>query len=412
MHLTALFRRFVTNRDASAAPLLALAALPLFGLVGAGIDFGRAAAARTSMQVALDAAALLMAKDAKNVDAATLTTTAGSYFNANFQNPELGSLQPTVNSSSTSGGYTVDMSVAGSIRTRFMGIMGFSTLNISVHSKAMSSSDGLGCVLALDPHLSGSVTAQGNNNTVLNGCSLYDNSDSATAMSVGGSAQITAQAVGVVGNLTGASSITTTNGIQTGIGAVADPYANASFPAFFGCTQNNFTAKSSQTISPGVYCGGIGINAGATLTLQPGIYYLDGGSLQVNGGGTLTGSQVTLVFTSKNRNGYATASINGNATVNLTPPTSGPTTGIVIFGDRNIPSGTTFKFNGGATQYLGGAIYVPTGAVSFAGGAGTSTSCTQLIAMSVVFTGNSQFAINCNNYGTKPFSPLVVKLQS
>jgi hypothetical protein len=84
----------------------------------------------------------------------------------------------------------------------------------------------------------------------------------------------------------------------------------------------------------------------------------------------------------------------------------------VIFGDRLIPAGASFKFNGGSTQYLGGAIYVPTGEVSFAGGAGTSTSCTQLIAKSVSFTGNSQFALNCNNYGTKPFSPLVVKLQS
>ena len=65
---------------------------------------------------------------------------------------------------------------------------------------------------------------------------------------------------------------------------------------------------------------------------------------------------MTLVFTSKNRNGYATATINGNATINLTSPSAGPTAGIVIFGDRNMPTGTTFKFNGGSTQYLGGAI--------------------------------------------------------
>ncbi|AMN42475.1 pilus assembly protein TadG-related protein [Rhodoplanes sp. Z2-YC6860] len=412
MNFTALLRRFVRNRDGSAAPLLAIAALPLFGFVGAGVDFGRAAAARTSMQAALDAAALLMAKDAQNADAGQLATTAGTYFNANFRNTEVGSLQPTVSTSSTSGGYTVDMSVNGSIQTRFMRLIGFSVMKIAAHTKAMSNADGLGCVLALDPHVSGSVTVQGNNSTVLNGCSLYDNSDNSTAMTVGGSAQVTALSVGVVGNLTGASSITTTDGIRTGIGAVTDPYAKVSYPQFFGCTQQNLSVKNNQTISPGVYCGGISVNAGATLTLQPGIYYLDGGTLQANGGATITGSQVTLVFTSKNRSGYATASINGNAAINLTSPPTGPTAGIVIFGDRNIPTGTTFKFNGGSTQYLGGAIYVPTGDVNFAGGAGTSTSCTQLIARTVVFTGNSQFAINCNSYGTKPFSPLVVKLQS
>ena len=154
------------------------------------------------------------------------------------------------------------------------------------------------------------------------------------------------------------------------------------------------------------------INAGAVVTLNPGIYYLDGGDLTVNGGGTLQGTGVTLVFTSQNRNGFATASINGNAIVNLTPPTTGSTAGIVVFGDRRIPVGTDFKFNGGANQYLAGAIYVPTGSVSFAGGMGTSTSCTQLIGDTITFTGNSSFALNCNAYGTKPFSPLVVKLTS
>ena len=124
----------------------------------------------------------------------------------------------------------------------------------------------------------------------------------------------------------------------------------------------------------------------------------------------MTGDGVTLVFTSKNRNGYATASINGNATIDLKPPKSGGTAGIVIFGDRNMPTGTSFSFNGGATQYLGGAIYLPKGAVSFSGGASTSTGCTQLIGNTVTFTGNSKFALNCNSYGTKPFSPLVVKL--
>ena len=57
--------RFLQNREASVAPLLALAALPLFASVGASIDFGRAASARAGMQAAVDASALLMAKDAK-----------------------------------------------------------------------------------------------------------------------------------------------------------------------------------------------------------------------------------------------------------------------------------------------------------------------------------------------------------
>jgi len=406
--------RFLQNREASVAPMLALAALPLFASVGASIDFGRAASARAAMQAAADATALLMAKDAKVVDDSQMATNATNYFNANFQNSEVGSLQTTVATSSASSGYSVNIGASGVVTTRFMGVMGFSTLHVSVHSNALSTMDGLGCILSLNPHASSAAAGQGSTNVVLSGCSLYDNSDNSTALTVGGSAAITAYSVGVVGNMTGRSNITTTQGIMTGMGVIPDPYATMSFPAFSACTQNNFNANSKDpiTIDPGVYCGGMKINSGASVTLNPGIYYLDGGDLTMNGGATLTGTGVTLVFTSQNKSGYATASINGNATINLTPPKTGPTAGIVAFGDRRMPVGTAFTFNGGATQYLGGAIYLPQAAVSFSGGVSSSSNCTQLIGNTVTFTGNSGFSLNCNNYGTKPFSPRVVKLTS
>jgi Flp pilus assembly protein TadG len=407
-----LLRRFLRSRDGGVAPMLALAALPLFGFAGAAVDFSRAASARTAMQAALDSSALILAKAASNVAAYQLAANGSDYFNANFQNSEVQNIQLTTSTSSTSSGYSVSMSATGTMKTNFMGMMGFGFINISVRSNAMSSTDGLGCVLSLNAHGSGAITFQGSASVVLNGCSLYDNSDNTAALVAGGSAQVTALSVGVVGNLSGASNITTTQGIRTGIGAVADPYVNAYFPAFGGCTEQNFNAKDTVTLNPGVYCGGMNINGNAKVTLSPGIYYLDGGDLSVNGGGTLVGSGVTLVFTSQNKTGFASASINGNANIELTPPTTGPTAGIVMFGDRRIPSGTPFKFNGGATQYFGGAIYLPTAAVDFSGGSGTSMSCTQLIADTITFTGNSAIALNCNNYGTKPFSPLIVKLLS
>ena len=92
--------------------------------------------------------------------------------------------------------------------------------------------------------------------------------------------------------------------------------------------------------------------------------------------------------------------------------TYGPTKGIVVFADRATPQGTSFKFNGGANQYFAGAIYVPTGAVNFSGGANTSTTCTQVIGDTVTFTGNSNLAIDCSRYNTRPFSSKTMRLSS
>ena len=399
---------FLKDRDASVAPLLALLALPLLGSVGAAVDFSRANSARAAMQAALDSTALMLAKESVNPDPQKGT----SYFEALFARPEVQGLNVTTSAQPGMNGTTVSMSATGSIRTQFMQVMGFGSLALSVHSVVVAMSDGLGCVLSLNPTASGAITSQGSSSANLDGCALYDNSNNGTALTNGGSATISALFVGVVGGISSSSGITATQGIRTGIGPVADPYAGVSYPNFSGCSQTNYTAKTVETINPGVYCGGIGVNANVVLTLNSGIYYLDGGTFSVNGGATVQGQGVTLVFTKKTRKDYATASINGSANINLTAMTSGPTAGIVIFGDRGIPAGTSFKFNGGASQYLGGAIYVPTGAISFSGGAGTGTSCTQVIGDTVTFTGNSTVKIDCSHYETKPFSAKVLRLAS
>jgi hypothetical protein len=170
--------------------------------------------------------------------------------------------------------------------------------------------------------------------------------------------------------------------------------------------------RDAVTLDPGVYCNGITVNASGVLTLNPGVYILDRGGLTVNGGGTVTGTGVTLIFTSSTGSNWATATINGNATVNLTAPSSGSTAGIVIFGDPAEPVGTSINLSGGSSQTFGGAIYAPTGAISYTGGATTSSSCTQIIGDTVTFSGNSGVAINCSSYKTRPFGPSTISLVS
>jgi hypothetical protein len=185
---------------------------------------------------------------------------------------------------------------------------------------------------------------------------------------------------------------------------VPDPYADVVLPGFSGCDKNNFSSKNTQTINPGVYCNGMQFNAGTTVTFSPGVYYVDGGTFQVNGGATLNGTGVTIILTTSTPSkgsSFATATINGGATINLKAPTSGALSGLVVFGDRRAPVGTSYKFNGGMTQVFTGAVYLPEGAVEWAGGSGTSTNCTQVIGDTVNFTGGGALAVNCADSGTR-----------
>jgi len=73
-----LLGRFVQNRKGGVAPLLALSIVPIIGIVGAGVDYSRASAARVGLQAALDSALLFAAKE----DSSTWQQTATGAFGA------------------------------------------------------------------------------------------------------------------------------------------------------------------------------------------------------------------------------------------------------------------------------------------------------------------------------------------
>jgi len=279
-------------------------------------------------------------------------------------------------------------------------LFGSGLVPITARAVALPNS-GTGCVLALNKTASSAVNVSGSNQLNLIKCNLYSNSGASPSLNVSGNAAVSANQVGVVGDVSGASNITTTNGIRTHIQPIADPYASVSPPSEPSCTNAKINVNANgktNSLSPGCYSGNITVNAGATLDLSPGIYYLDGANLSVAGNATITGTGVTLVFTGSGNN-WGTASIGSNATIDLTAPTTGPTKGIVMYGDRNMPAGTAFNLTGGATQNFGGAIYLPKANLSFSGGNGTSTSCTKIIADTITLTGTSNLQVSCSALG-------------
>jgi Flp pilus assembly protein TadG len=155
-----LIRRFVTNRDGGAAPMLALAALPLFGFVGAAVDFSRAATVRTAMQSALDATALAMSKDAQNLSPAELGTKATAYFNAVFHKTEAANVQITQEfSAPQAGSFVLKLTGSGSVTPMFTKLLGQSQINFTATAEVLWGIKKLNLVLALDN--TGSMSSSG-----------------------------------------------------------------------------------------------------------------------------------------------------------------------------------------------------------------------------------------------------------
>jgi Flp pilus assembly protein TadG len=405
--LPKLLRRFLKDRSGNYVIMFALALPALVGFSAFGTEEGLLLYKRQAMQHAADSSATSAAvayaygvTSGGNVktQARSVASSYGFVDQANGTTVTVN--QPPSSGSNKSNSQAIEV-IISQPETRLFSAL-WSKKTIPVTARAVAVASNLACILTLDPTASSSFSQQGSVNSQLVNCSVIDDSNASSALSIGGSATLSTSFVGVVGGISGSSSITATQGKITGYHTVSDPYASVSPPSFSGCDQRNYSSHGTATLSPGVYCGGMSLGAGANITLQPGIYYLDQGSLTMNGSSTLTGTGVTIVFTSSTGNNYATATITGGATLNLTAPTSGSTAGIVLYGDRNMPTGTSFSFTGGTNQLVGGAVYFPKGAVSWAGNSGLSQKCTQVVADTIQMVGDSGFKIDCSGYGTKP----------
>ena len=141
--------RFLKDCRGGVAPMFAIAVIPMFGLVGAAVDYSRANSVRAGMQSAIDATSLAMAKLAPTLTQTELQQKTTDYFNAMFNHPEAKNLviTPTY---TTAGGSQLTISVSGSMDTSFMRIMGFSSLNVGSKSTVKWGNTRLRVALVLD----------------------------------------------------------------------------------------------------------------------------------------------------------------------------------------------------------------------------------------------------------------------
>jgi Flp pilus assembly protein TadG len=131
--------------------LFALAVVPIFGSVGAAVDYSRANNARTAMQAALDATALMISKQALDLKSAQVQTKARAYFDAMFNRPDIKSLKITFSlQTNAPGDFTVLADGSGKIDTSFVKLLGVQQMPIRTTAQVRWGFRTLEVALALD----------------------------------------------------------------------------------------------------------------------------------------------------------------------------------------------------------------------------------------------------------------------
>jgi Flp pilus assembly protein TadG len=137
------------DRRGNVAITFALAMLPIFGLVGAAVDYSHAISIRVALQAALDSTALMLSKQASSLNAKQLQSTAQNYFNGVFQRPEAQNVSITA-TYSTSDGSQVTVDGSAAMTTNFMQILGYNSLNVTGTSTVRWGMSKLRLALVLD----------------------------------------------------------------------------------------------------------------------------------------------------------------------------------------------------------------------------------------------------------------------
>jgi Flp pilus assembly protein TadG len=458
--------RLAADRSGVSAILIGLLSMGLLGFSALGTEVVYWYTVHRNLQNAADSAALSAVAALENLAAApdsthmSQATAEAKYTSQQYGfTGGAGGVIVTVNIPPSSGAYTSNPTAAEVILSApqklflstaltFNGARLFPTQPTQkARAVATPAKNGNGCVVTLNTSTVTDLSLNGNTTVNMQSCDLYVNSQADDALNQVGNATVNAEAAYIAGGTSssGNAQLNTTVGTFTGTAPINDPYGGLTVP--YTSPGSSCSAASPPTMqhvqvrannpAPGetdygpdgtgnniaVFCGGWQLASNTTNVLEPGLYVIDGGTFGCNNC-TVTGQNVTIYLTGSGTN-WASIAFGGNGTsfLNIDAPTdtfiaSAPANfkgieGVAIFGDRNAPCTSSsctasMVFSGNATELINGVIYLPKQSVQLNGNGASSPSCSQLIAYTATFVGNSAFSTsfsddpndttNCNRF--------------
>lgn len=375
---------------ANVATIFALSLPIVVGAAGFGVETSYWYYNSLKLQATADAAAYAGAlEQISGSDKPTIVAAATQSAASNG----LGSGTIVVNTPPASGPNTakkaVEVIVHQNVDRMFTSIFTQGQVPEQARAVALITNASKSCMTALDLTASQAVLFSGNTSVKVTGCVVMSNSNASDAIKLQGSAALQVDCLISAGGVSLNNPVTTVCPAPiTQALPAADPFADLPTPAASNPCQN--TNKS--TLKPGTYCSGLSLSG--SVTLQPGVYVVQG-NLKINANASVTGSGVTIFMS-----GSSTVSMNGNASVQLSAPTSGAYSGVLFYGDR-AGSSASSTFNGTADSLLTGAIYFPRQQISYLGNFSGNGGCTQVVADTIQWSGSSTINQDCTSLGMR-----------
>jgi len=382
-----ILRRFARDHRGNVMMHFAILLAPIILSIGSAIDYGRAQATHTQLQAATDSAVLAAAtyspphgtpeSDNSHMDKRRDIATQMLATNlSNIHHADSYSHVVTVNEDN------IEVRATTNVDTTFLGLI-FDNLQVGTSSQAKFGGKSAPlCALALNRQATDTFKAWGTADLIAPECAVHSNSSSSTGMVSGGSATATAAQFCSSGSHSGGgfTPVPEDDCVQIG-----DPYEGQFSAAALlieginidgPCDEftrvrlksGTYTVDAGGPTSVYRYCGGLQVQAGATLDLGPGIYVIND-VLDIRAGGTLNATGGVTIYLGDRFLGGAGRDgellVQGGGNLNLVAPQTGPLAGMAVvqpivpdYTGGTTPAITNTIIGGGIIQIVG-IFYTP-----------------------------------------------------
>lgn len=370
--------RFLNVREEGSVATLSAILLPLIvGTAGYAVEFGYASESKAALQRAADSAALATAKQlvALGDSPTTLASIARAMSEANLGDEGTGleKLKVTAKALDDGIGVQVDLS------WHRPAIFGKLVNNTHPWVEASATAETIGkqkiCILTLDRDDTTGLNMQHGSVIDAEGCSLLVNAGGERSVTIMQSAYINSSDVCMSGGYRGSPDRFKEEPV-TDCPPYDDPLAERVVKASTVCDHPDRIEFDDSTdavalgyetrdvdgleaivLTPGVYCGGIGVTGNVRIAFDPGEYVIKDGNMEFLDNTAAYGKGVSFQFTGK----FATFAFEGNADVEFHAPETGPLAGIIFYENPNEPAKTNsvHLIESPNVRKLIGTVYLP-----------------------------------------------------
>ena len=349
---------YARDRRGSVAVIFSLSFLPMLAVAGAGLDFLAISGLRSELQAAADAGALRAARELRLASSGSFDVTpfAKTAAQAILMRSSKGLEGLDVRATLIDNRTAVQVKVAGLYSPKVLRVIYPESVKLSAQAVARANGFPI-CALALEEKGAGGIYLQQKARVTAQFCAVQSNSRHPQGLTGADDSLLTAGMICSAGGKVGRK-VNFQPDAMTDCPVIPDPLAARAPPPVGACAHNNETVSGGTiTLMPGVYCGGLKVTGGASVTLSAGEYVMKDGPLIVDGGARLTGSGAGVYLTGKN----AVFKFAEDSSISLTAPTGGPLAGMLFYEDRNAPLLQTHDIKSDNASVLLGTIYLPRG---------------------------------------------------